>query len=73
MEQVDPESLDGLAWRTSRYCNGGNCIRVASSADVVYVGDSKDPGGPALSYTKVEWRQFVTSIKNGDYEGILIG
>jgi Domain of unknown function (DUF397) len=69
MERVDPVSPDGLTWRTSRYCNGGDCIRVASSGNVVYVGDSKDPGGPVLSYTKDEWRNFVTLIKRGDYAG----
>jgi hypothetical protein len=68
MERVDPASPDGLTWRTSRYCNGGDCIRVASDGNVVYVGDSKDPGGPVLSYTKDEWRSFVARIKRGAYD-----
>jgi hypothetical protein len=69
MERVDPSSPDGLTWRISRHCNGGTCIRVASSGNVVFVGDSKDPGGPVLSYTKNEWRGFVAGIKRGDYDG----
>ncbi|HEY5359508.1 MAG TPA: DUF397 domain-containing protein [Streptosporangiaceae bacterium] len=72
MERVDPSSPAGLSWRTSRYCNGGDCIRVASNESVVFVGDSKDPEGPVLSYSKHEWHQFVTSIKRGDYDRNLI-
>jgi Domain of unknown function (DUF397) len=69
MQRMDPSSPEGLTWRISRYCNGGNCIRVASSGNMVFVGDSKDPGGPVLSYTNDQWHNFVTRIKRGDLNG----
>jgi hypothetical protein len=69
MERADPSSPEGLTWRISRHCNGGSCVQVASSGNVVYVSDSKDPGGSVLSYTKDEWHAFVLQIKGGNLTG----
>ena len=28
--------------------------------------DSKDPGGPKLTFSRDEWRAFTTSVKRGE-------
>ncbi|MEU7945076.1 DUF397 domain-containing protein [Micromonospora taraxaci] len=55
--------LNGARWRKSTRSsgNGGACVEVADNLpDVVGVRDSKDPAGPALTFTPTAWRAFVT-------------
>ncbi|GAB3932161.1 DUF397 domain-containing protein [Micromonospora vulcania] len=52
-------------WRKSTKSggNGGNCVEVADNLPgVVVVRDSKDPAGPALTFTPVAWRAFVSQV-----------
>jgi hypothetical protein len=40
--------------------NGGACVEVAGTPGAqVAVRDSKDPEGPALTFTASRWREFV--------------
>ena len=41
-----------LAWFKSSYSgtNGGDCVEVAAAPGTVHVRDSKDSGGPVLSF-----------------------
>lgn len=53
-------------WRKSSYSssNGGDCVEVApDSGRLVAVRDSKNPYGPKLLLTPVEWQTFTASIK----------
>jgi hypothetical protein len=55
--------LTHACWRKSSHSssNGGNCVEVADNLlDVVAVRDSKDPAGPALTFSPAAWRAFVT-------------
>ncbi|NES16937.1 MULTISPECIES: DUF397 domain-containing protein [Micromonospora] len=54
--------LTGAAWRKSTRSGAqGNCVEVADNLPgVVAVRDSKDPQGPALTFTPEEWSAFVT-------------
>lgn len=55
-------------WRKSSYSsgNGGNCVEVAVNLPgVVAVRDSKDPGGPVLTLTPVQWRSFAADVRTG--------
>jgi hypothetical protein len=47
---------------------GGDCVEVADGADFVLVRDSKDPGGPVLTFTLPEWKAFVAGVKAGQFE-----
>ncbi|RZU75510.1 uncharacterized protein DUF397 [Micromonospora kangleipakensis] len=54
--------LTGAQWRTSTRSgdNGGNCVEVADNLPgVVAVRDSKDRGGPTLTFTSDSWAAFV--------------
>lgn len=58
--------LTGARWRKSSRSNGsgGACVEVADNlTGVVGVRDSKDPSGPALTFTPTAWRHFVTSVR----------
>jgi Domain of unknown function (DUF397) len=63
--------LSRVTWRKSSYSNGtgGSCVEIAILAGAagghdIAVRDSKDPNGPALTFTAPEWRAFITAIKS---------
>jgi hypothetical protein len=43
---------------------------VAADGDMVLFGNTTEPGGPVLSYTRDEWHEFVAGVKLGHFEGI---
>jgi uncharacterized protein DUF397 len=65
-----PITLGKIAWKVARRCNGGACIRVASQNDQILIGDSKNPGGPVLSYSRGEWDAFVEGVRLGDFDEV---
>ncbi|MEU4338280.1 DUF397 domain-containing protein [Micromonospora lupini] len=55
-------NLSGARWRKSTRSgsNGGECVEVADNLPgIVAVRDSKDPHGPALTFTPAAWATFV--------------
>lgn len=63
--------LTGAKWRKStRSGNGGSdCVEVADNLPgVVAVRDSKNPTGPALIFTPLEWSAFVGGVKSGEFD-----
>ncbi|MBD0738531.1 DUF397 domain-containing protein [Streptomyces sp. CBMA29] len=45
-----------------------NCLEVAATSDGGRtVRDSKDPGGPTLTFTPTEWSAFLTGTRNGEF------
>jgi predicted secreted Zn-dependent protease len=66
----DIPRLNSLDWRTSRTCDGGACVTVARIGDIYLIGNSSTPDGPVQSYTKYEWRDFLTGVKCGDFDDI---
>ncbi|BBA98822.1 hypothetical protein RVR_5165 [Actinacidiphila reveromycinica] len=63
--------LSKAAWRKSSYSDGpdpNSCIEVADGfAGIVPVRDSKDPQGPALTFTADAWNAFVTSVRGNEF------
>ncbi|GIJ26506.1 hypothetical protein Vqi01_16680 [Micromonospora qiuiae] len=62
---MDPSNA---RWRKSTRsgASGGNCVEVADNLPgVVGVRDSKDPNGPALTFSPAAWRGFVEMAKTG--------
>ncbi|MEU4771010.1 DUF397 domain-containing protein [Micromonospora sp. NPDC023644] len=59
------DDLTSAQWRksTRSSSNGGACVEVADNLPgVVAVRDSKDPAGPALTFSPVAWRAFVAEL-----------
>ncbi len=65
-----PSTLGDLSRRVARSCDGGNCVRIAPSGDMVLIGDSKDPDGPVLAYNRAEWKAFVEGVRQGDFDNL---
>lgn len=59
-----------LDWHVSRTCDGGACIRVASSGETVLIGNTTRPESQAGEFTADEWRHFLAGVKSGDFDGI---
>jgi hypothetical protein len=57
--------LTGAVWRKSSRSgsNGGNCVEVAERLGAVAVRDSKNPDGPALTFSRPSWRTFTAQLK----------
>jgi Domain of unknown function (DUF397) len=56
------------AWHTSTYSGqSGNCVEVARNvAGVIAVRDSKDRGGPVLTFRPAAWGAFANRIRAGE-------
>ncbi|WP_440098857.1 DUF397 domain-containing protein [Streptosporangium sp. H16] len=64
---ISPD-LSGAEFRKSSLSGGGNdCVEVATNLlDLVAVRDSKDPAGPALTFSPTAWNTFLTGLRNGE-------
>jgi len=67
--------LSRARWRKSSYSNGsgGSCVEIAvltpaAGEHDIAVRDSKDPHGPALTFTARQWRAFTTAIKAHEFD-----
>jgi Domain of unknown function (DUF397) len=61
METADPSRA---TWRTSSHSGAnGSCIQVAPATPGVAVRDSRDPAGPALTFTAWQWTAFTADLK----------
>ena len=61
--------LNEAVWRKAgKSTESGNCVEVALNLPgVVAMRDSKDPGGPALTFTRAEWEAFLLGIRDGQF------
>lgn len=68
MDLSVPTDLNRRSWLVSRHCENGACVRVDLSGEMIFLGDSKNPDGPILSYTRSEWNAFVTKARLGEFD-----
>lgn len=58
-----------LAWRKAKRSIGnGACVEVASFGGGIAVRDSKDPGGPMLTWSGAAWQEFLQAAKRGQFD-----
>jgi len=60
----------GLPWRRSSACADSNCVEVAGAGQFLYLRDSKEPGVPALRFTRAEWEAFLAGVKAGEFDSM---
>ncbi|MEU0516726.1 DUF397 domain-containing protein [Streptosporangium sp. NPDC006007] len=59
-----------LNWRKASLSSaeGQNCVEVAAlPGGGQAVRDSKNPGGPVLTFTPGEWNAFISGVKDGEF------
>jgi hypothetical protein len=55
-------------WRkSSRSGSNGQCVEVMDTGADVMVRDSKNPTGPALTFTRDEWRAFIGGVHDNEF------
>jgi len=61
--------LTGAEWfKSSRSSGTRECVEVAHLRNgLVGVRDSKNPTGPALVFTPVQWDAFTAVVSNGEF------
>lgn len=61
---------DESAWCRSSYSpQGGNsCVEIADRHGGRAVRDSKNPTGPALTFTAAEWVAFMVGVRAGEFD-----
>jgi Domain of unknown function (DUF397) len=58
-----------LLFRTSSRCSKGACVEVAPLPDGgVVVRNSKDRTREPLMFDEHEWADFVSGVKNGEFD-----
>ena len=61
---MDTTRLSRTRWRRSSHSgSNGNCIEVARTGARIAVRDSRDPGGPALTFGPQQWKTFTAAVK----------
>jgi Domain of unknown function (DUF397) len=54
------------SWRKASYSsNGEACVEVGHDGPAVAVRDTKDPDGPALTFTPAGWQTFTRRVRDG--------
>ena len=61
---------DHVTWHKSSYSNGtgGACVEIADLDGGHAVRDSKNPTGPALTFTAAEWTAFTTGVRADEFD-----
>lgn len=63
---MNSQDMDG--WRKSRYSGAlYECVEVKFLPDGVAVRNSRDRGGPVLTFTIPEWETFLAGARAGDF------
>ncbi|WP_019853078.1 DUF397 domain-containing protein [Actinopolyspora mortivallis] len=61
--------LSRATWRTSsRSANGGQCVEVAVTSDLVGVRDSKDRTAGHFTAAPAQWQAFLDAVKADRFE-----
>lgn len=60
--------IDNSLFNKSSFSEGGTeCVEVAQTASGVVVRDSKNPGGPMLWFSLMEWTAFLYGVLAGEF------
>ncbi|MFC4035134.1 DUF397 domain-containing protein [Streptomyces polygonati] len=71
---VAADSIMGVEWvKSGASAPQGDCVEVAQLANGdVALRNSRHTGGPALVYTRSEFRAFVAGARDGDFDNMTV-
>jgi hypothetical protein len=55
-------------WKAAANCNSGACVEARARHGVIVVRDSKDRGGPYLTFDASTWARFCAGIREGAFD-----
>jgi Domain of unknown function (DUF397) len=55
-------------WVKSSHSGDGACVAVRRDGSSIQVRDTKDPGGPVLTFTRREWTAFLAGVNDGEFD-----
>ena len=55
-------------WLKSSASDPNSCVEVRFIEDAVQVRDSKDPEGPVLTFTNLEWEAFLAGVRFQEFD-----
>ena len=65
---MNTPDLSNAQWFKSSYSSGqGACVEVAALPDAVAARDSKNLEGPALTFSRDGWADFIRSVNGGEF------
>jgi hypothetical protein len=71
MSHIENASTTGYDWFKSSYSSGdNNCVECATVPGIVPVRDSKDPNGPALTFSPASWGSFLDLVKGSELPSV---
>jgi len=62
------DDLSAARWRKSSHSHDNGCVEAAFIQGKVAVRDSKNPNGPVLLFTALEWEAFLTGVRDGEFD-----
>ena len=66
---MNTPDLTHAPWKVSSYSSGqGECVEVAQVAGIVAARDSKNRQGPALTFPRDSWRDFLHGVIRDDFQ-----
>jgi Domain of unknown function (DUF397) len=57
-----------IPWRKSTASAASNCAEVAFVGDSILLRHSRNPSGPVLSFSQVEWAAFLAGARGGEFD-----
>jgi hypothetical protein len=60
--------LSSAKWRKSTFSEHNGCVEVALMERSVAVRDTKNRGGPILTFTHAEWAAFTEGVRKGEFD-----
>jgi uncharacterized protein DUF397 len=67
-EQTVTGRATAPAWRKSTRSSTGSCVEVAPMPDTILVRDSKDRGGPVLTFDRAVFAAFIDGVTRGEFD-----
>jgi hypothetical protein len=69
---LSAEERAGLAWlKAQASTHNGQCVEVASTRGKIVIRDSKDPDGQIIFYAPAEFKIFLESARNGEFDDLV--